>query len=193
MRGPASRLWLVPLVAALCGCGVPTASQPERLPTVPYGLTDTAGPTRSTPSVQVSTGPRIWLLRGEQLVAAAPVPTQRDTRGTASAALARLAAGPTDQQRADGLSSALGPSVLLRLTDLAQGRATVDITSGDQAPSPGRLPRAVGQVVLTLVSVDGVDAVVLTSDGQPVQAPLPGGALTDRPLTADDYAALQAS
>ena len=66
----------------------------------------------------------------------------------------------------------------------------VDIRSGDLAPSPSRLPLAVGQLVLTLSSIEGIDDVALTAAGSPIQAPLPGGALTDRPLRADDYAAL---
>jgi Sporulation and spore germination len=79
----------------------------------------------------------------------------------------------------------------LTLTDVTGGRAGVDIRAGDQAPSPGRLPLAVGQLVLTLTSIEGVDEVVLTAGGAPIEAPLPGGALTDRPLRAADYAALR--
>ena len=49
---------------------------------------------------------------------------------------------------------------------------------------------AVAQLVLTATSVSGVDGVLLTLDGQPVEAPLPSGELTTGVLTGADYAAL---
>ena len=65
----------------------------------------------------------------------------------------------------------------------------MDIDDGTSI-SAERLPAAIGQVVLTLSSAPGIESVVLVSDGQPVQVPLPGGALTDQPVTGDDYAEL---
>lgn len=187
--------WRLPLgvllsAALLSGCGVPATSTAERIPTVPYGLTS---PSESEPPTHSSTAPGdplVWLVHEDRLVPVAAPPPGPDPRATAVSALTRLAAGPTDQERADGLSSALGPDVQLALTDLSDGRAVVDVRAGDQAPSPGRLPRAVGQVVLTLVSIDGIDEVVLTVDGQNIEAPLPGGELTSEALQADDYATL---
>jgi len=133
----------------------------------------------------------VWLVRDDALVPGAASTPGADVRSTASALLLRLAEGPTEQQRADGLSTAFGPDVRLTLTDVTGGRAVVDVRAGDQAPSPSRLPLAVGQLVLTLASIEGVDEVVLTARGAPIEAPLPGGALSDRPLRADDYAALR--
>ena len=56
-----------------------------------------------------------------------------------------------------------------------------------QAPSGAASRRAVAQIVLTATSVPGVDAVLLTLDGDPVEAPLPSGELTSAPLTETDY------
>ena len=175
---------------ALLACGAPTGSPARTIGTVPYDLTvppATASPA-TTPTV--SHGPQVYLVRDEALLAASPVPRGADVRGMAARALQQLAEGPSDQDRAVGMSTALGPEVRLSLVDLANGRATVDILAGQQAPGAGRLPLAVGQVVLTLSSIEGVDEVVLTSDGTRIAAPLPGGALTDQPLTARDYAEL---
>ncbi len=179
--------------AAVAGCGVPTSSMAQSVPVVPYDLLSPSG---SDPSARPSvpgTGPQVWLVRDDALVPSAAPSSGADVRSTASAVLLRLAEGPTEQQRADGLATAFGPDVQLVLTEVAGRRAVVDIRAGDQAPSPSRLPLAVGQLVLTLTSIDGVDEVVLTAGGAPIGAPLPGGALTERPLRADDYAALRSS
>ena len=181
-------------VVAAClltgGCGVPSGSEAQALPAVPYGLLSSSGPTPSTTTSAAARGPRVWLVRDDGLVPAEAPSSASDPTSTATALLGRLAAGPTEQERADGLSTAFGPGVELTLTEVTSGHAVVDIRSGDLAPSPSRLPLAVGQLVLTLCSIDGIDDVALTAAGSAIQAPLPGGALTDRPLRAGDYEAL---
>ena len=44
--------------------------------------------------------------------------------------------------------------------------------------------------VLTITSAPGIEAVRVAASGDTVEVPLPGGALTDRPVTGDDYAPL---
>jgi Sporulation and spore germination len=180
------------LTLLTAACGVPRDSEVEVVPVVPYGLLSPSGPTPSTSGSPVVRGPRVWLVRGDLLVPAEAPSAGSDAGTTATALLRRLAGGPTEQERAHGLATAFGPGVELTLTEVTGGHAVVDIRAGDLAPSPSRLPLAVGQLVLTLVSVDGIDDVRLTSAGSAAQAPLPGGALTDRPLRASDYAALRA-
>ena len=181
-------------VVAACllmgGCGVPSDSEAQAVPAVPYGLLSPSGAAPSASTSPAARGPRVWLVRDDRLVPAEAPPSGPDAGTTARGLLRRLASGPTERERADGLSTAFGPSVELTLTEVTGGHAVIDIRAGDLAPSPSRLPLAVGQLVLTMVSVDGIDDVALTAAGSAVQAPLPGGALTDRPLRADDYAAL---
>lgn len=173
------------------GCGVPADSEAQVVPVVPYGLLSPSGPAPSTSTSTAARGPRVWLVRDDRLEPAEAHPPGPDPGATATVLLRRLAEGPTEQDRADGLSTAFGPGVELTLSDVSGGHAVVDIRAGDLAPSPSRLPMAVGQLVLTLASVDGIDDVVLTAGGSPIAAPLPGGALTDRPLRDEDYAALR--
>ena len=109
-----------------------------------------------------------------------------------AALLTRLAQGPSDLERESGLSTALGPDVSLTVNRIEGGRADIDITIGPPGPSARRLPLAVGQIVLSLTSISGIDSVWLMSDGTPIEAPLPDGALTARPLTAQDFTALVA-
>ena len=55
------------------------------------------------------------------------------------------------------------------------------------SPAGEQTRRAVGQIVLTATSLPGVTAVLLTHDGEALEAPLPSGELTSAPLTAADY------
>ena len=105
------------------------------------------------------------------------------------ALLGALAAGPSDDARADGRSSAIPPDAGLDLIRIEGSSADVDIEPMTSL-SAERLPVAVGQVVLTATSTGAIQSVRLVSHGESVQVPLPGGALTVGPVTAEDYAAL---
>ena len=194
------RRFLVASVAAaiatagsLSACGAPTSSEVNPITAVPYDLMSPATSATSAPTVDTATTPQVYLVRDDVLV---PVQASRaldiDVTTTVATTLARLAEGPSREERDRGLSTALGPDVGIALDRLDGTTAVIDVRAGDQAPTASRLPLAVGQLVLTVLSVPGVESVLLTSEGEPIQAPLPGGALTDRPLVAGDYAPLAA-
>lgn len=192
------RAWLGAVLvvgtAAAGGCGVPARTSAEVVTAVPYDLgrrPSEPGPASDPPSqLPSSATSKVWWVRGDALVPASAPPEAPSTPATARRSIDRLAGGPNEAERGQGLSTALGPDVRLSLAGVWQGRATVDIGSDDQASGAGQLPLAVGQLVLTLTSIPGIDEVVLTAAGEPVEAPLPGGVLTGRPLTARDYAYL---
>lgn len=174
------------------GCGVPGETPPEAITAVPYELSRPSSaptPAQQPPSTSRI---RVWMVREEKLVPIVVAQAEVDTLDTARSAIARLEQGPADEERAQGLSSALGPDVQLSVQEIRGGEAVVDIRSNGQAPSAGQLPLAVGQVVLTLTSIPGVERVSLTAGGAPIEAPLPGGVLTERPLDARDYTYLVA-
>ncbi|MGY1723941.1 AMIN-like domain-containing (lipo)protein [Blastococcus sp. SYSU DS0533] len=187
-----NRLRLAGAVGAVlvgtAACGVPTGSAPSTIAPgdVPYGLAAPTSPPTAVPSA-VPADEAGWAY----LVGAdgALVPRARDS-GTGSPEerlgelLTALAAGPTEEERAQGLSTAL-PSGISLTAAIDGATATIDL-SGAAPLSSNR--RAVAQLVLTAASLPGVEAVLLTSDGEPVEAPLPSGALTDAPLLPADYA-----
>lgn len=187
------------VLAAAAGCGVPRDGStraiapddaPKRLlqqsPDVPLPSPSPIGPT--------VTVPRVFFLGADDQLVATPLPVEpAGVLPVEGAVLAALAAGPTEEQRARGLASALGPDVGLRLLEVVDGTARVAVTASSRSPAADRLPLAVGQVVLSVTSVDGVDRVLLIHDGRPVEAPLPGGAQTSSPLVAADYASLVAA
>ena len=200
MSGAMSRLRATRLLAgaalvvlAVAACGVPTTSPPTAITEVPYNLMETPAPPSPLPSTPATRGPFIyWVNAADQLAAIEAGTTTSDAADTVAALLTRLAQGPSDLERESGLSTALGPDVSLTVNRIEGGRADIDITIGPPGPSARRLPLAVGQIVLSLTSISGIDSVWLMSDGTPIEAPLPDGALTARPLTAQDFSALVA-
>ena len=173
-------------------CGVPGETSPEAITAVPYELSEPSSATKQAQERPSTSRIRVWMVRDEQLVPIIVAQGEVDSLDTARSAIARLEQGPTDEERAQGLSSALGPDVQLSVREIRGEEAVVDIRSDGQAPSAGELPLAVGQVVLTLTSIPGVERVTLTAGGAPIEAPLPGGVLTERPLDARDYTYLVA-
>lgn len=180
------------LLALVAGCGAPSGGDLRPLTEVPYNLMSPATAAPSSAPSSAYAKPVVYLVKDDVLVPAAiPIPApSNDTATVAGMTLAKLAAGPGEDERARGLSTALGPDVGITLRRIDGATAVIDIRAGDQVPSAGRLPLAVGQVVLTAVSVPGIDSVLLTAEGSPIEAPLPGGALTGRALVAADYVSL---
>ncbi|MGY1822004.1 GerMN domain-containing protein [Geodermatophilus sp. SYSU D00079] len=187
------RLGLAGLGVVLAGCGVPTGGPAETIPAseVPFGLTSPSAPPSPTvaPEPQPDAG-RVYLAAPDDRL----VPRPREVTGPSlrdrlDDLLGALAAGPTTAERDLQLSTALPPDVQLAVTDLTDRTATIDLTGPAEPPAGSASRRAVAQLVLSATSVPGVDAVVLTLDGEPIDAPLPSGQLSSAPLTAADYAA----
>lgn len=178
------------------GCGVPQDEttrviDPAR---VPYDLLGSGAGTGSGPmpsptaSGQAVVAPQVFFLDAEQQ----PVGLRQEPDGigvtsVVSDLLVRLSAGPTDEERAEGLSSALGPGVRLKLIDVRDQVARVAVVPSEPLPPADRIPLAVGQIVFTVTSVDGVDRVQLVRRSRTIEVPLPGGARTSEPVGASDY------
>jgi len=190
VRTPA-RLVTIAALAALAGCGVSTGGAPETIAPsdVPYGLLSPA-PTTSAPSSVPPLGdrPRVYLVAPDDVL----VPTGRDIEGGDLRArlddlLAQLASGPTGGERDDELTTALPPDVRLSVTAVDGDTVTVDLAGLGDVPSGLQSRLAVAQIVLTATSLPEVRAVLLTHDGDPLEAPLPSGELSTAPLQASDY------
>ncbi len=193
MAGRSSPSW--GCASLLTGCGVPGDGDARTVDddAVPYHLLE-VNPPSNTPtddgSVPHAVPVVFWLVGEDHLVpAAAGVSCADPPEELAKRLLAELAAGPAGDTRAAGRSSALPPAPGLRLIGVVDGTAHVE-WDPSTAISADLLPLAVGQVVMSLTSAPGVDEVTLLSSGEPVQVPLPGGALTTRAVSAADYADL---
>lgn len=191
-RGASARLVSVTTIVLLASsCGLPGGGSPTVVAddTVPYGLLREAGQTDSsgTSVGGLAAVPVVFWLSGHRLLPeAAGLACDEPAESLVRGLLDVLADGPSEEARASGLSSPLSAGSVLELVGIRGGTVEVALNPG---PSLGaeQLPLAVGQIVLTLTSAPTVDDVELVRDGQPLQVPLPDGALTDGPVSASDY------
>lgn len=185
---------LVLALGALAACGVPTGGAPTTIAPsqVPYGLAQPTPSAATATTTPASVGkPRIYLVDpAGGLVARGREIAGSTVRERLAALLDSLAAGPTSGEKQDQLATALPPDVKLFVKDIAGSTATIELGGSSDAPSGKASRRAVGQIVLTATSLTEVSSVLLTHDGSPVEAPLPGGEITSAPLTASDYSPL---
>ncbi|HEX5511329.1 MAG TPA: GerMN domain-containing protein [Actinomycetales bacterium] len=183
------------LVLLGTGCALPDPGISRAIePTaVPYALLSPAPAEQPPPELngQEKTTPRMYLVNAEDRLV--PVPVTLDATGLEAVVrqlLDQLDNGPSESQRQQGLSSALSPQTALQLRQMRGRTADVSITFPGKDPSADRLPFAIGQVVLSLTSVAGVERVQMFRDGAALELALPGGARTSQPVTAQDYASL---
>lgn len=150
-------------IGLLAGCG--SDDDPRGATAAP---TTTAGAS-STPSSTTPAATQTeyaYLLRdGKVARVAREVP---DTPGVAAAAMRALLDGPTADERAAGLTSAVPDGTTLRGVALRDGVATVDLSSAfaEDADQASLLAR-VAQVVYTLTAFTTIQRVAFAIDGQP--------------------------
>lgn len=181
--------------ALLVACGAPRPGttvhyDPKQ---VPYGLLSTEQATTRPSAEADPNGPSVWLVRGNGLVATAATIDTGSPQDQANSVLDQLQQGPSSRQHNEGLSSAVPANLKLQVQYVVSGVANVEYTTGTDSSPPGSEGVLMaGQIVLTLTSVPGVNAVVFAKDGNRVEVPLPGGALTSEPVTEADYQVLVA-
>ena len=172
---------LIALLVGLVACGVDPQRVPERIevalpspsPTTPTG--DTAGP-------QVV----LWFLRDNRLES-----VRRAASGSGPAtALTLLSEGPTPEEVADGLTTALTPQPLA----VVDGRSsdstvTVAVSPAFTSVAGANQLRAVAQVVWTVTEFPGTEQVRFTTEGGVLEVPTDQG-LTDQAVDRDDYASV---
>lgn len=147
--------------------------------TGPTGTPPATSPDGTTTSARTSVA--VYFLRGEKV---SPVRRTIDaTPAVARAAMTALLEGPTEEEAADGLASAVPAGTHLRDIALADGVATVDLDGsfGDGGGSASMLGR-VAQVVATLTRFPTVQRVAFKLDGEPVEAIGGEGVVVDPPI-----------
>lgn len=195
LRGAAA----VAVAGVLASCVAPGGSGVQAIDPedVPYGLLSPApAPEPSTPpdgtdAPGVSLVTSVYLRDDDGVLRPAPLEVEPGTPAQlARQVLQRLEDGPSPEELNEGLSSALGPDLVLEVGGLDDGVVEVDVSGSTALPAPDLVPQAIGQIVLSLTEIDGVDAVRLVRDGGPLPLPLPGGLLTTDAVTGADYVGL---
>ena len=182
------------VLVLLAGCGVTTGGSPEEIAPsdVPYGLLS-ATPTTATPSSVAPVGdqPRVYLVSSDDVLVASGREVANGTvEDRLEELLGELTSGPTTDELEDELTTALPPGTEFSVNAVDGGTVTIDLTGPGEAPSGLQSRLAVAQIVLTATSLPDVRAVLLSSEGDPLEAPLPSGELTTAPLEAGDFASL---
>ena len=159
---------LVLLLGVATGCD---GDKPDAQGTVTDGV----------PTMDGTMSTAVYLLRDGKVSAVRR--TIAATLDPERSALTRLLDGPTDDEAAGGLASAIPKGTELLDFSLADGLATVDLdgTFDDGGGSASMLGR-VAQVVATLTRYPTVSRVAFRIDGEPVEAIGGEGVLVDPPL-----------
>ena len=174
------------VLVAVLSCGIPEDRSPD---VVPGGAIGPAlGPIPSaTTAPTAGEGVTVFFVRTGQLVPAG----RTAVRGDVSAALQSLLSGPSEQELAAGLRTAITGAGDVRLVKTEGATAHVDLAAPFVAIGGQEQILAVAQVVLTATSVGGVTDVRFTLEGQPVDVRRGDGTLSAGPLTTRDYASLR--
>jgi Sporulation and spore germination len=175
------------LLLALCwilaGCGVPVDREPRDLDRPRVG----SGSEAAAPHGFGQALERLYFVRDGALVRvirrlpAAPAPQRQ---------LDDLLAGPSAEERADGMISAL---TTMRVTGMSVADRRATVTIGERSNQGARSDEvlAFGQIVCTLTSQGAdVGTVSFVSGGQLLRVPRADGSLATGPLTIADYAGL---
>lgn len=178
-------------LAGSAACGVGTDEEPRAIDVenVPGSVADeTTTPTaRETETSQVVD---VWFIRSAE-DSVRLEPRQRNVpRATPRGVLeALLTQTPTEEERADGLTTSLPGSVaLVSSPELrSNGVLVVDLTSGIFEIQGETLRNAFGQIVCTVTALDPVDEVVFEVDGEPRQVPDGESRQTEDPLRCASY------
>ena len=137
--------------------------------------------TETSTSVPAASSVAVYLLRDGKV---SPVRrTVTATPAVARVAMTELLEGPTSEESANGLATAIPAGTTLRDISLADGVATVDLGArfDDGGGSASMLAR-VAQVVATLTRFPTIQRVAFRIDGRPVEAVGGEGVSVDPPV-----------
>lgn len=188
--GPALSV-LLAIAVVVSGCVVPDDAEPRALEpsNVPFSLlaTSTTDTTQTVPSV-ASVEVSVYLVDNDtnQLVEAL-----RSVPGPASprVALEELLGGPTEDELAFGITSAIAQSTaLLGLADAGNRVITVNLSDDLRTISGQGQRLALAQVVFTATATAEVDGVLFAFEGEVSEVPDAQGQSTADPLDRADFA-----
>lgn len=165
-------------VSVPAACGVPTDRRPRPLSkeAVPFGLLDSTSSTTTTVVANPATSAtvEIFLVTEDRLVA---VTRQVAAPPTPAATVGRLLRGPTPEERASGVRTAISAGAEVhvqtekaRTVRLDLDRSFVELEGREQI-------LALAQLVFTATGLHDVEAVAFTLEGQQVEVPTADGAL----------------
>jgi hypothetical protein len=183
------RIAVVGLCAALlASCSVEGEQNASRVASedVPFNLLDETTTTNpSSSSEPITDISDVYLVRDDRL----RVVTRSEDAFDAGTLLELLAAGPTDEEIAEGIRTALVPDLAV-VTGAVADVVTVDLSAEFSALAPTEQRLALAQITVTLTQLPAVSAVRFLVAGDDVSVPRGDGSSVERPVTPADYAEL---
>ena len=177
----------VALLLAAGACGSTPEGQVEDAGPVPTRPGEDDGPAASARAADGTTNQvSIWLTRGEALeVVRRAVPK---VPGIGAEAVKALLGGPSAEEAARGLATAIPAGTRFRSLDIDDGVARVDLSHQFEAGGGGLgLILRLAQVTCTLDQFESVRGVRFAIDGALVSVLSGDGVVLDKPVTCDGY------
>ena len=174
---------LLALTAASCGTSSSTSTTTNPAPTTTQAPPTTQpGTTTTTPTVGVA----VYFTKDTHLY---PVQRQpRYTAAVATAAMKKLLGGPSPRETAIGLSSAVPTGTTLLGLSIANGTATVNLSSTfESGGGSTSMMLRLAQVTYTLTQFPTVQRVVFKLEGTAVTVFGGEGIVLDHPSTRADF------
>jgi spore germination protein GerM len=190
-RGPRQSvvvaLVLSVVVALAAACGVPAQDEARVADRddVPFGLLDSTDTTASL-APTTNGNVEIYLVTADTKHVT-PVPRDIGEGDRVSAAVESLVAGPTVDEQAQGLQTALPSQDLVRSIEVVDGVAAVDLDPAFQDIGGSNQLLAIAQLTYTLTGLGTVDRVVFAVGGQAVEVPRGDGSITSGAVSRADY------
>jgi len=178
------------VLAAAGGCGVRNDGAPRALAdkAIPYGLLEEAPATTvrpARPSVPTATV-NVYFVSGAHVI---PVRREVNAPGSVPKALTALLFGPTEDESARGIRSAINPAAATQARAIDSATYLVDLSVEFAQGSTSEQALSVAQIVFTATDLPGVSGVRFSLNGVPIQVPTPSGASGD-PVGRDAFADL---
>lgn len=181
------------LAFALASCGIPSSKSASPIPTsaIPERVV-APNPPPTSPATQSGLVKMDIYFTTTQIFVV-PVPRYLPPHASLTTVIATLLAGPSSAERAKGIDTALGPSVLLVSSHAAGNVVTVNFGGAFGQLSGFQEVLGVAQVVFTVAAVLSPSTGVLFEiDDVPLDVPLSNGALVAGPVRLEDYTTLLA-
>jgi spore germination protein GerM len=171
-------------VGLVAGCGVEAQDEAQQIDreSVPFDLLDPEAP-------QVTVPPEgnlfvVFLVDGEALV---DVTRAVQARPTVARALRVLEGGPTGDEFARGLTTAIPPGSEIRRVIVRNDTAIVDVSERFEENVRGQEELALAQIVYTATGLEGVERVRFRLEGEPTVVPREDGTQTSGAVSRNDY------
>lgn len=188
-------LTAVALAAAslTAGCAIAVDDAPRDIATEPDGVNgDASGDVSGNVPTEAGGSGRVYLVAGGSSGQAARIESvTRNLDDDVDAAAAALIAGPNADETNVGLRTAIPPELLIADTRRVGNVVVIDVGPELGELSGSSLILALAQIVYTFDSLDGVEAVSVTIDGEQRAWPDGTGDLSEEPLSIYDYPGLE--